>query len=56
MTPEDREKVNQLARLIHGERDPSKFNALAEELCELLDRVLPKNNGDTLYPQARRYA
>jgi hypothetical protein len=38
MTPEEREKINQLVRLIQDEQDPGKFTALAEQLCELLDR------------------
>ncbi len=38
MTPEEREKINQLVRLIQDEQDPAKFTALAEQLCELLDR------------------
>jgi hypothetical protein len=38
MTPEEREKIYQLARLIHDEQDPAKFSALAEQLLELLDR------------------
>jgi hypothetical protein len=38
MTPEEREKIYQLARLIHDEQEPAKFSALAEQLLELLDR------------------
>jgi hypothetical protein len=38
MTPEEREKIYQLARLIHDEQDPAQFSALAEQLLELLDR------------------
>ena len=37
MTPEDRENINQLVRLIQDEQDPAKFTAIAEQLCELLD-------------------
>jgi hypothetical protein len=37
VTPEEREKINQLVRLIQDEQDPRKFTVLAEQLCELLD-------------------
>jgi hypothetical protein len=50
MTPEEREKINQLVRLIQDEQDPATFTAMAEQLCELLDHKerRSKSKRDTL--------
>lgn len=37
MTPDEREKMNALCRLIQDEKDPKKFTDLLEELDRLLD-------------------
>lgn len=36
MTPEEREKVNDLCKRIQEEKDPGTFNRLVRELDELL--------------------
>lgn len=38
MTPEERQRMNQLCAQIQDEKDPSKFSALVEELNELLEK------------------
>jgi hypothetical protein len=37
MTPEERERMNELCRQIQIEKDPAKFSALVEELNKLLE-------------------
>jgi hypothetical protein len=43
MTPEERERMNLLCRLIQEEKDPKQFGGLVNELEDLLERR--KNTG-----------
>lgn len=50
MTPDERERMNELCRQIQVEKDQRKFAALIEELNELLakkDERLGKTSGNT---------
>ena len=38
MTPEEREEMNRLCRLIQDEQDHEKFNALISKLLEVISR------------------
>jgi len=38
MTPDEREEMNRICRLIQDERDPVKFANLVQQLIELLER------------------
>lgn len=38
MTPEQREEMNRLCRLIQDEKDPEKFSVLVEDLLQFLER------------------
>ena len=39
MTPEQRERMNELCRRIQNEKDQKKFSALCEELNRLLEKA-----------------
>ena len=46
MTPEERERMNQLCVLIQQEKDPEKFNVLVKELNDLLEAKLERIHPD----------
>jgi hypothetical protein len=38
MTPEERDRMYELCKLIQDEKDPQKFSDLTDELNQLLDK------------------
>jgi hypothetical protein len=49
MTPEQRERMNQLCKQIQIEQDPNRFSELAQELERLLT---PKSSRNLVQPTA----
>lgn len=39
MTPQERERMNELCLLIQGEKDSARLWHLAQELCEIIERI-----------------
>ena len=47
MTPEEREEMNRLCRLIQDEKDPKRFTELLQKLHDLLEA-----KSDRLHPDS----
>lgn len=48
MTPEERERLNELCRKVQQEQDPGKFDESVRELNELLEQ-----KHETIHPEQR---